>query len=100
MTGLGRGLHLLGLSARGAEPEAEAGCISTSRLLRRLPPRPPPDARADGTGREPGRRSEDGTYPEGTINALVDGRLAYLSERARRFARPEPDAPEEGAAEG
>jgi lon-related putative ATP-dependent protease len=40
------------------------------------------------TGREAGERQKDGTYPEGTVNALVDGRL---SEFARAWTKFRPD---------
>lgn len=37
------------------------------------------------TGREAGERSPDGTFPEGTVNALVQGRLRELAEQARAY---------------
>ena len=42
------------------------------------------------TGLEMGERGEDGSYPEGTVNALVDERLAELaSKRAALMAQKE-----------
>jgi predicted ATP-dependent protease len=38
------------------------------------------------TGREAGERGDDGTYPEETVNALVDERLSGYAERLRVFA--------------
>ncbi|MDR7500566.1 MAG: S16 family serine protease, partial [Armatimonadota bacterium] len=50
------------------------------------------------TGLPAGEAREDGSYPEGTINARVSKRLAELAERLRRFA---PGArPAEGKNEG
>lgn len=40
------------------------------------------------TGIQPGRRGDDGRYPEGTLHRRVDDRLALLAEQARRFAPP------------
>jgi predicted ATP-dependent protease len=37
------------------------------------------------TGREAGERSPDGTYPDGTVNHEVDGRLRELAEQLREF---------------
>ncbi|MEZ4598668.1 MAG: ATP-binding protein [Syntrophotaleaceae bacterium] len=41
------------------------------------------------TGLPAGEKQEDGTWPEGTINALVDGRLRQMAEGIVKFARPE-----------
>jgi len=41
------------------------------------------------TGIPAGERAEDGRYPEGTINRLVEDRLAELAERRREFAKTE-----------
>ena len=38
------------------------------------------------TGMPAGQAAADGSYPEGTVNALVSARLAELAERLRRFA--------------
>lgn len=38
------------------------------------------------TGLEMGERAEDGTYPDGTVNALVDERLAELASKRAAFA--------------
>jgi len=47
------------------------------------------------TGQEPGERSDDGSYPPGTVYRLVDEKLARLAEDVRRFgaaaaAHPDP----------
>jgi lon-related putative ATP-dependent protease len=39
------------------------------------------------TGRTAGERGPDGTFPEGTLNHLVDQRLREMAERLRSFAR-------------
>jgi len=52
------------------------------------------------TGLPAGEARDDGSYPEGTINARVSRRLAELAERLRRFApgvRP-ADGKDEGSA--
>jgi hypothetical protein len=36
-----------------------------------------------------GERQEDGTWPEGTVNDLVDRRLRKMAEDIAKFARPE-----------
>lgn len=41
------------------------------------------------SGRPAGQRGPDGSYPEGTVNALVDERLAEYADRVRSFAAPE-----------
>ncbi len=41
------------------------------------------------TGIEAGERQEDGTYPEGTINALVKARLEKMAKRLTEFAKRE-----------
>jgi lon-related putative ATP-dependent protease len=38
------------------------------------------------TGTEAGERDEEGRYPEGTINFLVEERLAHFAQRSREFA--------------
>ena len=43
------------------------------------------------TGREAGERGPDGSYPEGSINRLVEARLAAMAEVVRRFASHEGD---------
>src|SRR3972149_286067 len=50
------------------------------------------------TGREAGERGPDGTFPEGSVNALVQGRLREMAERARAYGSdgqgpPRPDRP-------
>jgi ATP-dependent Lon protease len=45
------------------------------------------------TGKEAGEKKADGTYPKGTINALVDEKLKALAEGLKEFA--EEAAPEE-----
>jgi len=40
------------------------------------------------TGMPAGERQADGTYPEGTLNALVDARLREMGEALRRAGRP------------
>jgi lon-related putative ATP-dependent protease len=48
------------------------------------------------TGMPAGERGPDGTYPEGTLNALVDKRLQEMGEALRRAGRPkEPREKEE-----
>ncbi|MBZ0160912.1 MAG: AAA family ATPase [bacterium] len=37
------------------------------------------------TGREAGERGPDGTFPEGCVNALVQGRLREMAEQARAY---------------
>jgi hypothetical protein len=53
------------------------------------------------TGVEAGVRGEDGTYPEGSINALVNARLKEMGEAMRQFGRPARDGatPEKESAE-
>jgi lon-related putative ATP-dependent protease len=41
------------------------------------------------TGMPAGERQEDGTWPEGTVNDLVDRRLRKMAEDIAKFARPE-----------
>lgn len=43
------------------------------------------------TGREAGRRQEDGTYPEGTINYLVDAQLQELATKLKEFGKKEEE---------
>ncbi|HUV73367.1 MAG TPA: Lon-insertion domain-containing protein, partial [Anaerolineae bacterium] len=44
------------------------------------------------TGRDAGERQEDGTYPEGTVNYLVDDQLKELATRLRDFGKKEDKA--------
>ena len=44
------------------------------------------------TGVEAGQRREDGSYPEGSINARVDARLKEMGEAMRQFGRRGPAA--------
>jgi len=39
------------------------------------------------TGCDAGERREDGTYPEGTVNCLVNAQLEELAKKLREFAR-------------
>lgn len=48
------------------------------------------------TGRPAGERDGDGHYPEGTVNQLVEQRLAELAEIRATFARRHDDPDEEG----
>jgi predicted ATP-dependent protease len=41
------------------------------------------------TGVPAGEKQEDGTWPEGTVNALADRRLREVAEGIVKFARPE-----------
>jgi len=41
------------------------------------------------TGVPAGKLQEDGTYPEGTVNALVTERLRSMAEQLRSFGRDE-----------
>jgi predicted ATP-dependent protease len=43
------------------------------------------------TGVPAGERQPDGTYPAGTINALVEARLTEMSEKLREFGKEEKD---------
>ncbi len=43
------------------------------------------------TGVPAGERQEDGTWPSGTVNARVDGRLRDLAQVARQFGRAKKD---------
>ncbi|GLI37232.1 AAA family ATPase [Geobacter hydrogenophilus] len=43
------------------------------------------------TGVEAGERQEDGTYPEGTINHLVDKRLREMIESMKKFGASDKD---------
>ena len=44
------------------------------------------------TGRKVGRRRADGSYPPGSVHALVSARLAEYADRLREFAEPAPEA--------
>jgi lon-related putative ATP-dependent protease len=50
------------------------------------------------TGVPAGKANEDGSYPEGTVNFLVDQRLKAMVESMRRFAAPEKNGPKNDAA--
>jgi predicted ATP-dependent protease len=41
------------------------------------------------TGRDAGKRQEDGTYPEGTVNYLVDEQLKGLATKLKDFGKKE-----------
>ncbi len=51
------------------------------------------------TGREAGGRDQDGAFPAGSVNGLVEARLKALAEAARRFARRPGDGDGGEAAE-
>jgi hypothetical protein len=40
------------------------------------------------TGIPAGERDEEGHFPEGSVNQLVEARLIELAERQRAFAKP------------
>ncbi len=46
------------------------------------------------TGRPAGERGDDGKYPEGTVNRLVEDRLRELAKGYKAFGRPKPDKKE------
>ena len=46
------------------------------------------------TGKEAGERKADGSYPEGTINDLVDRKLRELAEGLKRFTEKEEEEEE------
>ena len=46
------------------------------------------------TGIEAGERQEDGSYPEGTINAMVQQRLDAMANRLAEFGKREEDKSE------
>lgn len=48
------------------------------------------------TGREAGVRAPDGSYPEGSVNALVQQRLRAMAEQARAFGEGGTAAAREG----
>jgi len=50
------------------------------------------------TGVEAGERGADGSYPEGTINWLVDKKLQQMAEDLRRFGEVEEEGGEKEAA--
>lgn len=50
------------------------------------------------TGKKAGDLKEDGTYPAGTINFLVNERLKNLAEQLTRFGKNEGDSPDEETA--
>ena len=41
------------------------------------------------TGTEAGERQADGSWPEGSVNALVDRRLCEMTEIASQFGKEE-----------
>jgi predicted ATP-dependent protease len=43
------------------------------------------------TGREAGERQEDGTYPEDTVNSLVDKQLHELAMKLKEFGKKEDE---------
>ena len=43
------------------------------------------------TGVKAGKRRDDGSYEEGTVNCLVNERLEELAEMMRKFGRAERD---------
>jgi predicted ATP-dependent protease len=47
------------------------------------------------TGVEAGERQQDGTWPEGSVNARVDKRLRELAEVVRRFSAGKKEEGEE-----
>lgn len=46
------------------------------------------------TGREAGERCPDGTFPEGSVNGLVQGRLREMAEQARAYGGETPASPQ------
>lgn len=50
------------------------------------------------TGVEAGNLSDEGTYPEGTINYLIDLRLREMAEMNRNFGKEDLDVEKEAAA--
>ncbi len=44
------------------------------------------------TGVKAGERGEDGQFPPGTINRLVEDKLKLFAERARAFGRSRSDS--------
>jgi lon-related putative ATP-dependent protease len=51
------------------------------------------------TGRPAGERGPDGSYPEGTVNAMVEARLIDLAEKRQALSDPRRDA-DGGPADG
>jgi len=45
------------------------------------------------TGFPAGKRQEDGSWPDGTVNFRIDRRLQAMAEAARRFAKEEDGPP-------
>lgn len=45
------------------------------------------------TGRQAGERGPDGTFPEGSVNALVQGRLTEMAEQAKAYGGETPVSP-------
>lgn len=56
-----------------------------------VPMRTVADGLAVLTGLEPGARGEDGAFPKGSLNALVEDRLTAFAEIRKRFAREARD---------
>jgi len=52
------------------------------------------------TGRSAGARGADGAWPEGSVNAAVEARLAALAETSRAFASGESSTPVPGRGSG
>ena len=50
------------------------------------------------TGRPAGRRRADGSYPEGSVHALVAARIAGYAQQLRAFTESIPTAAERPAA--
>lgn len=46
------------------------------------------------TGRDAGERGPDGTFPEGSVNGLVQGRLREMAEQARAYGGETPASPQ------
>jgi hypothetical protein len=45
------------------------------------------------TGVPAGERQPDGTFPEGTVNCLVDRHLREYAERLREYSASQPESP-------
>ena len=72
-----------------AQPDAaqRRGGVRAQRKLSHLRRRDCRQAVELLTGVEAGQRREDGSYPEGSINARVDARLKEMGEAMRQFGR-------------
>ena len=51
------------------------------------------------TGKKAGEMKKDGTYPDGTINALVHARFIEMAEKLRRFQSADKEKKENGSQE-